>query len=83
MRTTITLDPDVAALVDKAMRERGISFKHAVNDALRRALTRGAARRYSPPTADMGTPRRNLDKALQLSGDVEDDELLRKARMNK
>ncbi len=33
MRTTITLDPDVAALVQRAMAERGLGFKEAVNEA--------------------------------------------------
>jgi hypothetical protein len=38
MRTTITLDPDVDALVKKLMAERGLSFKQAVNSLLRSAL---------------------------------------------
>ena len=35
MRTTITLDPDVEALVKRLMRDRGLSFKEAVNAANR------------------------------------------------
>lgn len=38
MRTTITLDSDVAAKLERAVRERGISFKEAVNSALRRGF---------------------------------------------
>jgi hypothetical protein len=38
MRTTVTLDPDVERLVKDAMRERGLSFKQALNEALRRDL---------------------------------------------
>ena len=38
VRTTITLDPDTELLVKRAMRERGISFKEAVNDAIRAGL---------------------------------------------
>ncbi|MBC5799285.1 MAG: ribbon-helix-helix protein, CopG family [Candidatus Eremiobacteraeota bacterium] len=38
MRTTITLDSDVAARLERAARERGISFKEAVNSALRRGF---------------------------------------------
>ena len=50
MRTTLTLDPDVARMLsDEAHRLRK-PFKQVVNDALRRALspgrTRPAGRRY-------------------------------------
>ena len=41
MRTTLTLDPDVAALLKKAVAKGELSFKQAVNDALRRGLTDG------------------------------------------
>ena len=33
MRTTVTLDPDVAAKLKAVARERGISFKQALNTA--------------------------------------------------
>jgi hypothetical protein len=35
MRTTVTLDDDVAAQLEREMRKSGKSFKRAVNDALR------------------------------------------------
>ena len=38
MRTTITLDKDVAARLDHAVRRRKQSFKKIVNDALRAGL---------------------------------------------
>jgi hypothetical protein len=39
MRTTITLDPDVAEEIKAEMRRRGVSdFKQTVNDLLRRGL---------------------------------------------
>lgn len=38
MRTTITLDDDVAARIREEMRASGRSFKQAVNHLLRRAL---------------------------------------------
>lgn len=81
MRTTITLDPDVEALVKKEMREKGSSFKGTVNDALRRAL----APRVRPPawfpTYNMGVPRIDITKALQIAGQLEDEETLRKMRL--
>ena len=38
MRTTLTLDSDVAFLVEDAMKREHRSFKEVVNDALRRGL---------------------------------------------
>ena len=79
MRTTVTLDPDTAQIVRRLMRERGVSFKQALNDAIRSGAT-SAAEPFSTPTAPMGRPSVNLDRALQIVGDLEDDELIRKMR---
>jgi hypothetical protein len=38
MRTTLTLDPDVAALLKHVARSRKARFKDTVNEALRRGL---------------------------------------------
>ena len=38
MRTTLTLDDDVSALLKKLQQERELSFKEAVNQALRQGL---------------------------------------------
>ncbi|MDE0442121.1 MAG: hypothetical protein OXL38_08385 [Gammaproteobacteria bacterium] len=38
MRTTLTLDPDVAAMARRMQRTCGGSFKAVINDALRRGL---------------------------------------------
>lgn len=40
MRTTVTLDDDVAAQLERAMRESGKGFKQTLNDALRDGLAR-------------------------------------------
>jgi hypothetical protein len=85
MRTTVTLDPDAAALVQRRMRERGVTFKQAVNDAIRAGLTQEDAtvEPFRTRTADLGAPSVNLDRALQLAGDLEDEELVRKQRVGK
>ncbi|MGH8970683.1 MAG: antitoxin [Actinomycetes bacterium] len=76
MRTTVTLDPDVQALVDRAMRERGLTFKQAVNDAIRAGMGGSRAAAPSPfPTHDMGEPLVDVTKALRLAGEIEDQEL--------
>ncbi len=38
MRTTLTLDDDVAAAVERIRRQRDASLKEVVNDALRKGL---------------------------------------------
>jgi hypothetical protein len=78
MRTTVTLDPDVALLVRETMRVRDVSFKHAVNDAIRAALAPPDQPPPSVPEYAMGGPLVNLTKALQLAGDLETEELARK-----
>ena len=46
MRTTVNLDPDVAAAADRLRRERGIGLSEAVN-ALARSGMAAASRRSS------------------------------------
>jgi hypothetical protein len=81
MRTTVTLDPDTEQLVRRRMAERGISFKEALNDAIRQGLaSTSTAAPFRTATAEMGASRVNLDRALQVVADLEDDELIRKLR---
>lgn len=79
MRATITVTPEAQALVQKAMRERGVTFNKAVNDAIVTALTAGRPREsLSIPTVDMGRATVTVERALQLAGNLEDEEWLRK-----
>ncbi|HWH44745.1 MAG TPA: CopG family transcriptional regulator [Thermoleophilaceae bacterium] len=78
MRTTITLDPDARALVERAMRDRGLSFKEAVNEAIRAGLGGEATPgTYTRPSA-MGPARFDVTKALRLAAHLEDETLMRK-----
>lgn len=80
MRTTVTLDPDTEQIVRGLMREQGISFKKALNDAIRRGASPDRREPFATETASMGEPTVNLDRALQLVGELEDEELIRKMR---
>lgn len=81
MRTTVTLDPDAEQIIRRKMRERNQTFKQAVNDAIRASATGGSGNEpFRTATATMGTPQVNLDRALQVVADLEDDELIRKMR---
>lgn len=83
MRTTVTLDPDTEALIRKRMRERRVSFKQALNDAIRDGLAPRAYNPFQTPTSDMGLPAVNLDRALALAAELEDEELVRRMRAGK
>jgi hypothetical protein len=87
MRTTVTLDPDVAAKLKEETRTRGISFKEALNSSVRRGLEAGertSSEPYRVRTAKMGArPGVDLDKALRLAGELEDEEILRKMALRK
>ena len=77
MRTTLTLDEDVAAKLKAEARKTGQPFRETVNEALRRGLAarRPAARR--PPfrvvARDLGElrPGLNLDNIGELLDRVE------------
>jgi hypothetical protein len=78
MRTTVTLDPDVEARLREVARERGVSFKEALNSAVRAGLmaSRGV-REYRTPSRSLGLRAGvDLDKALQVASDLEDAEIV-------
>jgi hypothetical protein len=58
MRTTLTIDDDVAAQLEKLRREKKLTLRDAVNDALRRGLAAGQKPsprpRFETPTANLG-----------------------------
>ena len=83
MRTTVTLDPDVRQLLQRAMQERGLSFKDAVNEAIRSGLRPYKVPAFRQRTYSMGMQKINLDKTLQIASELEDQEILRKMREGK
>ena len=87
MRTTVTLDSDVERLIRDAMRERGISFKQALNEAVRAGLLRakhGRTRRFVQKSFRLGEGQDfRWDKALAVAEAMEDEELGRKLSLRK
>jgi hypothetical protein len=86
MRTTVTLDPDVARLLETAVRNRGVSFKRALNDAVRIGLgrPRPKSRRFVQETCSLGSEQYfRWDKALAAAEAIEDEELSRKMSLRK
>jgi hypothetical protein len=79
MRTTLTLDPDVARLVDDAMHRERRSMKQVINDALRSALARpqrgGEPYRLVAHESRL-RPGFDLSGFNKLADDLEDEALL-------
>jgi hypothetical protein len=86
MRMTVTLDPDVQILIRRAMKERGVSFKEALNSALRAGLRETKPRQtpFVQKTLALGVEQLlRWDKALAASDAMEDEELSRKLSLRR
>ena len=82
MRTTLTINDDIALELKELAHRSGRSFTAVVNETLRAGLT---VRRYRLRTEALGTVRQgvNLDKAVALADSIEDEELMRKMELRK
>jgi hypothetical protein len=85
MRTTVTLDNDVAQQLEQLTRERRISFKEAINSTLRNGFGRPRrGRPYKLRTFPMGLrPGIDLDRAMHLDAELTDQEIVRKLELRK
>jgi predicted transcriptional regulator len=77
MRTTLTLDEDVAARLTELQKKRGVSFKEVVNQTLRQGLEQQAKRpqhttRFTVKARNMGQrPGLNYDNIGELLEQIE------------
>ena len=78
MRTTLTLDDDVAAMLEKAMKKRGAGLKEVVNEALRGGglpsllePKKAPAKPFVQKTFKMEPRVRDFDRMDELLDDVE------------
>lgn len=80
MRTTVTLDDDLAELLKQRARERDVPFKRVLNEAIRAGLSDKRPREpYRMKPRDLGVrPGVDLTRALALAAELEDAELVRK-----
>ena len=83
MRTTLTLDDQIAKALKSLAHQSGKSFKQVLNETLRAGLAAcGAlkARPYRIKAASLGgvLPGFDVDKALQLADTLEDHQIVRK-----
>ena len=76
MRTTLTLDDDLAGLLKQRARELGIPFKEAVNRTIRAGIGDATATRRHPAPKTIShsfgfRPGIDLDKLGQLADELE------------
>jgi hypothetical protein len=86
MRTTVTLDPDVVEQLKALAHRRNLSFKAALNNAIRAGLVaeRGGRRAYKVPARPMRLrPGVDVTHALRLADSLEDEEIVRKLELRK
>jgi hypothetical protein len=80
MRTTLTLDDDVAALLRRVQIDRKATLKEVVNEALREGLQQMASPRparqpYRTPSLDLGASLvGSLDNVAEVLALVEGDD---------
>ncbi len=79
MRTTLTIDSDVAVQLERLRRERNASFKDVVNDTLRVGLRAAAApanprKPFRLRTFDAGKPLIPLDNVAEAIALIEGDD---------
>lgn len=73
----MTLDADVAGLLDREMRERGVSFKTAINEAVRRGFGhRVHVEPVRTPVHDLGEMLVDVTHANRVADELADVEHL-------
>lgn len=83
MRTTLTIDDDLAGVLRRRSRELGKPFKELVNAALRKGLAEeGETKRHTVvvrPHDFGGSPGLDMDRLNQLVDELEVEDYRRKA----
>jgi hypothetical protein len=68
MRTTVTLDDDLAVRLEQRRAERGMTFKDVLNDAVRRGLAVAEEQEKAGPVTATTRP---LPLGRRLIGDID------------
>ena len=77
MRTTLTIDDDVAVALERLRRKRNASLKQLINEVLRRGLNevdtpQKHRKPYRTPSVDLGAPRvPNIDNIAEVLAIIE------------
>jgi hypothetical protein len=84
---TVTLDPDVEVMLRSAIRQRNLTFKEVLNEAIRAGLSRPKSRsmaKFHQKAFSMGREQLfRWDKALATADAIENEELAPKLFLRK
>jgi len=89
MRTTLTIDDNIARQLKEIVHQSGKPFKTVVNEALRAGIENNrivdvtSPYRLKPVSMGEVTGPYDIDKALKLADHLEDEELARKLLLRK
>ena len=88
MRSTVRIDDDLMAELKEWAHRENVSQTRLLNRLLREGMKalrekRSCKTPYKETTIAMGAPRIDLDKALALAAELEDEEILRKMSLKK
>ena len=88
MRSTVRIDDDLMAELKEWAHRENVSQTRLLNRLLREGMKalrekRSSKTPYKETTIAMGSPRIDLDKALALAAELEDEEILRKMSLKK
>ena len=88
MRSTVRIDDDLMIELKARAHAESVSLTRMLNRTLRAGLTQrnpdeSRTKRFKQKTVSMGRPTVNLDKALALAAQLEDEEIARKLALRK
>lgn len=88
MRSTVRIDADLMIELKARAHAESVSLTRVINRTLRTGLAkrepdRQHTRRFKQKTVSMGRPTVDLDKALVLAAQLEDEEIARKLALRK
>ena len=82
MRSTVRIDDDLMQALKESARQEGVSLSRALNRAVRSGLAAQneveAEQPFQQRTFRLGAARLNLDKALSIAAELENEEILGK-----
>jgi hypothetical protein len=88
MRTTVRIDDDLMIELKTRAHAESVSLTRMLNRTLRTGLAQRKpdgqrTRRFKQKTVSMGRPKVDIDKALALAAQLEDEEIARKLALRK
>jgi hypothetical protein len=88
MRTTVRIDDDLMIELKARAHAESVSLTRMLNRTLRTGLAQRKpdgqrTRRFKQKTVSMGRPKVDIDKALALAAQLEDEEIARKLALRK